>query len=374
MKKLIRDSVLKIEHYQPGLPLEVLKKELDLGKEICKLASNENPLGPSPLAIEAVKKSLEDGHLYPDTGCVFLRDRIADYLGVSPKTLSIGNGTTELIFLMGVAFLDPGDTLIMSECSFIMAKIAAQILDRKLIEVPLKEYRHDLDAILKTITSATKIVYLDNPMNPIGKLITEQEVSEFMEKIPEDIVVAFDEAYYEYVSRDDYPNTLKYIEEARNVIVFRTFSKLYGLAGLRVGYCLAKEDFTNAIQRVSPPFSVNRFAQIAAAAALEDKKHLKKTREMNESGKKFLYENFDKMSVFYIPSEANFVTIDVKRNAEEMCEELQKSDVIVRPLTMYGKPTFLRVTIGTPEQNKRFIDEFKKIYQKEKEKKGTGYF
>jgi histidinol-phosphate aminotransferase len=363
MKKLIRDSVLKIEHYQPGLPLEVLKKEPDLGKEICKLASNENPLGPSPLAIEAVKKSLEDGHLYPDTGCFFLRDRIADYLGVSPKTLSVGNGTTELIFLMGVAFLNPGDTLVMSECSFIMAKIVAQILDRKLIEVPLKEYRHDLDAILKTITSNTKIVYLDNPMNPIGKLITEEEVSEFMEKVPEDIVVAFDEAYYEYVNRDDCPNTLKYIEEARNVIVFRTFSKLYGLAGLRVGYCLAKEDFTNAIQRVSLPFSVNRFAQIAAAAALEDNNHLKKSREMNESGKKFLYENFDKMSVFYIPSEANFVTIDVKKNAEEICEELQKSDVIVRPLTMYGKPTFLRVTIGTSEQNKRFIDEFKKVYK-----------
>lgn len=363
MKKLIRDNVLKIEHYQPGLPIEVLKKELDLGREICKLASNENSLGPSPLAISAVKESLEDGHLYPDNSCIFLRDRISDYLGISPKTLSIGNGTTELIFLMGVAFLDPGDTFIISESSFIMAKIVAQVMDSRLIEVPLKEYRHDLDTILKTITSDTKIVYLDNPMNPIGTLITQEEVSEFMGKIPEDIVVAFDEAYYEYVNKDGYPNTLKYIEEGRNVIVFRTFSKLYGLAGLRVGYCAAKEDFTNAIQRVSPPFAVNRFAQIGAAAALEDKEHIKKTKEVNESGKKFLYENFDKMSVFYIPSETNFVTIDVKKDAEGICEELQKSNVIVRPLTMYGKPTFLRVTVGTQEQNKRFIDAFKEIYQ-----------
>jgi len=268
-----------------------------------------------------------------------------------------------LIFLMGVAFLDPGDTFIISESSFIMAKIVAQVMDSRLIEVPLKEYRHDLDAILKTITSDTKIVYLDNPMNPIGALITQEEVSEFMEKIPEDIVVAFDEAYYEYVNKDSYPNTLKYVEEGRNVIVFRTFSKLYGLAGLRVGYCAAKEDFINAIQRVSPPFAVNRFAQIGAAAALEDKEHIKKTKEINESGKRFLYENFDKMSVFYIPSETNFITIDVKKDTKRICEELQKSNVIVRPLTMYGKPTFLRVTIGTPEQNKRFIDAFKKIYK-----------
>jgi histidinol-phosphate aminotransferase len=363
MKKLIRDNVLKIEHYHPGLPLEVLKKELDPGTEICNLASNENPLGPSPLAIDAVKKSLEDSHLYPDDSCYLLRDRIADHLGISPKTLRIGNGTTELILLMGVAFLDPGDTFIMSESSFIMAKIVAQVMDSRLIEVPLKEYRHDLDAILKTITSDTKIVYLDNPMNPIGALITQDEVSEFMEKVPEDIVVAFDEAYYEYVNKDSYPNTLKYIEEGRNVIIFRTFSKLYGLAGLRVGYCAAKEDFISAIQRVSPAFAVNRFAQIGAAAALEDREHIKKTKEMNESGKRFLYENFEKMSVFYIPSETNFVTIDVKKDTKKICEELQESNVIVRPLTMYGKPTFLRVTIGTPEQNKRFIDAFKKIYQ-----------
>jgi histidinol-phosphate aminotransferase len=326
MKKLIRDNVLKIEHYQPGLPLEVLKKDLDLGREICKLASNENPVGPSPLAIDAVKKSLEDGHLYPDNSCVFLRDRIAGHLGIPPKYLSVGNGTTELIFLMGVAFLDSGDTLITSESSFIMAKIVAQVMDRTLIEVPLKEYRHDLDTILKAITSDTKIVYLDNPMNPIGTLITQEEVTEFMEKVPEDVVVAFDEAYHEYVNEDGYPGTLKYVEEGRNVIVFRTFSKLYGLAGLRVGYCAAKEDFINAIQRVSPPFAVNRFAQIGAAAALEDKDHIKRTKEMNESGKRFLYDNFDKMSVFYIPSVTNFVTIDVKKDAEGMCEELQKSD------------------------------------------------
>lgn len=363
MKKLIRDNILKIEQYEPGKPIEVLKRELGLEGEISKLASNENPLGPSPLAIDAIKKSLGDGHLYPDNSCHNLRERIAEYLGISPHNLGIGNGTTELIYLMGVAFLNPGETFIMSKSSFIMAKIVAQVMNSRLIEVPLKGYRHDLDSILRKITNDTKIVYLDNPMNPIGTMITLQEVSKFMEKIPEDIIVAFDEAYYEYVDKEDFPNTLKFVEEGRNVIVFRTFSKLYGLAGFRVGYCVAKEDFTGAIKRVSPPFAVNRFAQIGAAAALKDKQHIKKTREMNESGKRFLYENFEKMSVFYIPSETNFVTIDVKTDAQRVCEGLQKRNVIVRPLTMYGKPTFLRVTIGTPEQNKRFIDAFKPIYQ-----------
>jgi len=361
MKKLVRENVLRIEPYEPGKPIEVLRRELALKGEISKLASNENPLGPSPLAIEAIKKSLEEGHLYPDNSCYQLRERIARHLKVSPKNLCIGNGTTELILLIGITFLNPGETFIMSESSFIMGKLVAQVMDSKLIEVPLKDYRHDFDTILRTITSDTKIVYLDNPMNPIGTMMTKSEVSKFMEKIPQDIIVVFDEAYYEYVNKESFPNSLKFIEEGRNVIVLRTFSKLYGLAGFRVGYCVASEDFIDAIRRVSPPFSVNRFAQIGAAAALKDKEHIKKTKEINESGKRFLYEHFEKMSVFYIPSETNFVTFDVKTEAKKVSEEFQKKGVIVRPLTMYGKSTFLRVTTGTQEQNKRFVEAFKQI-------------
>lgn len=363
MKKLIRDNVLKIEQYEPGKPIEVLQRELSLKGEICKLASNENPLGPSPMAIDAIKKSLAEGNFYPDNSCYLLRERLAKNLGLSPENLVIGNGTTELIYLMGVAFLNPGEAFVMSESSFIMGKIVAQVMNSHLIEVSLKEYRHDLDAVLRAIDKDTKIVYLDNPMNPIGTMMTGEEVSKFMDRIPEDVVVAFDEAYFEYVNKEAFPNTLRYVEEGRNVIVFRTFSKLFGLAGFRVGYCLAKEDFIDAFRRVSPPFAVNRFAQVGAAAALKDKQHIRKTKEMNESGKKFLYENFEKMSVFYIPSETNFVTIDVKTDAKKVSEELQERGVIVRPLTMYGKPTFLRVTIGTPQQNKKFIDAFKQIYQ-----------
>lgn len=363
MKKLIKDNVLRIERYEPGKPLETLKRELALDQEFSKLASNENPLGPSPLAIEAIKKSLADSNLYPDDSCHDLKKEIAENLGIPPKNLGIGNGTTELILLIGIAFLSPEETLIISQHAFIMAKMVAQAMDSMLIEVPLKGYRHDLDAILEAVTNDTKIVYLDNPMNPIGTMVTQREISEFMERIPEDIMVIFDEAYYEYVDEDKRTNTLNFIEEGRNVIVLRTFSKMYGLAGLRIGYCAAKEDFVDAIKRVSPPFSVNRFAQIGAVAALKDKEHMHRTREINESGKKFLYENFEKMSIFYIPSETNFVTMDIKTDAEEMSEKLQKRGVIVRPLTMYGKPTFLRVTVGTPKQNKRFVDAFKQVYQ-----------
>jgi len=363
MKNLIRKSVLRIQPYEPGLPIEVLRRELALEGEISKLASNENPLGPPTLAIKAIKASLEDGHIYPDNSCYELKTKLARHLGVSPKNLCVGNGTTELILIVGMTFVNPGETYIMSESSFIMGKVVAQVMDSNLIEVPLKEYRHDFDTILKSISSDTKIVYLDNPMNPIGNMVTQSEVSKFMEKVPEDVIVVFDEAYHEYVNQKNFPNTLKFIEEGRNVIVLRTFSKLYGLAGLRVGYCITKEDFIDALQKVNPPFSVNRFAQIGASAALDDKEHIRKTKELNESGKKFLYEHLEKMSIFHIPSETNFVTLDVKTDANKISEELQKKGVIVRPLTMYGKPTFLRVTVGTLEQNKRFVEAFEQIYQ-----------
>ena len=353
---------MRIQQYEPGMPAEVLKGELSLKGEFSKLASNENPLGPSPLAIDAIKRSLVDGNLYPDNRCIHLRERIAQFLGIPAKNLGVGNGTTELIFLIGVAFLNPGETLVMSESSFIMAKIVAQIMDCKLVEVPLKEYRHDLDAILRTITSDTKIVYLDNPMNPIGTMVTQQDVSRFMGEIPEDIIVVFDEAYYEYANKENFPDTFRFIRERRNVIVLRTFSKMYGLAGFRVGYCAAPEDFIDAISRTRPPFSVNRFAQVAAAEALRDEAHIKKTQEITEAGKRFFYESFEAMSVFYIPSETNFVTVDVKTDAQKIADEFKKKSVIVRPLTMYGKPTFLRVTVGTPEQNKKFIDVLKQIY------------
>lgn len=364
MKKLIKDCIFKVEQYEPGKPIEVLKRELGLAGDICKLASNENPLGPSPLALEAIQNSLDESNQYPDNSCFLLREKLGEYLGISPKNILAGNGTTELIYLIGIAFLNPEDTVIMSESGFIMAKITAQIVNCRLIQVPLKDFCHDLECILEQIGEETKVVYLDLPMNPIGTSVNRQQFDSFMERIPDDVLVVCDEAYHEYASRESYPQTIKLVEEGRNVLVLRTFSKLYGLAGFRVGYCVAKESFIEALWRVSPPFSVNRIAQIGAAAALDDKEHLKKTLEMNEEGKKFLYMSLRKMSVDYIPSETNFVTINVKMDAQKLCEDMQKHGVIVRNLEMYGQPNFFRVTVGTPEQNRKFIDVFQKVYQK----------
>ena len=361
MKKLIRDNVLKIEQYKPGKPAEILIRELALDVEICKLASNENPLGPSPLAIETIRNNLKEASSYPDNSCYYLKEKLASHLLVLPENLRIGNGSSELILLLGIAFLNPEDTLIMSQSSFIFAKIVSQIIDCKLVEVPLKEYRHDLDSFLESMTPGTKIVYLDNPMNPIGTMTTQKEMSRFMERLPEDIVVVLDEAYHDFVNDGDYPISWRFIEEGRNVIALRTFSKMYGLAGFRVGYGVAKKEFIHALDKVSSPFSVNRLGQIGAAAALEDKDHVQKTREMNETGKNYLYRQLEKNDIFYIPSETNFVTIDVRSDTKPISDELQKKGIIVRPLSMYGLPTFLRVTTGTPEQNRRFMDAFTKI-------------
>lgn len=362
MKKIFRGCVFNALLYQPGKSKDDLDMCGELDHEICKLASNENPLGPSSLALEASVNALKESHLYPDNTCSRLIAKLAEALHVSPEIIAVGNGSTDLIHLIGVAFLNPGEVFLMSRPSFAMARMVAQIMDCCLVEVPLKDYHHDLEAVLEAVSRETKIVYIDNPINPMGTMVTQGDVDRFMDRIPDDVVVIFDEAYREYVSRQDYPNTLKLIEDGRNVILLRTFSKLYGLAGLRVGYCVSRQDFVEAIRRVVPPFSVNRPAQFAAAAALDDLEHIRKTRAVNDAGKRFLYDRLDEMSVFYIPSEANFVTIDIKKNALRTSEELLKTGVIVRPLNMYGLDTFLRVTIGMPEQNKKFIEALKQIH------------
>jgi histidinol-phosphate aminotransferase len=328
------------------------------------MASNENPLGPSPKALEAIQNSLDESNFYPDNSCYLLRERLGRHLGIAPKNIFVGNGTTELIYLMGIAFLNPHDKMIMSESGFIMAKITAQIVNSRLIEVPLREFRHDLDKILEAVDEETKIVYLDLPMNPIGTSVDREQFTSFIDRMPEDVLVVCDEAYYEYADKENYPQTLRLVEEGRNVLVLRTFSKLYGMAGFRVGYCVGKEEILEALWKVSPPFSVNKFAQIGAVAALDDTEHVRKTLEMNEAGKNFLYQSLREMDMDYIPSETNFVTIDAKVDTRKISEDMQKEGVIIRPLVMYGQPNFFRVTIGTREQNEKFIEVFRSVYKK----------
>ncbi|MBN1223833.1 MAG: histidinol-phosphate transaminase [Candidatus Aminicenantes bacterium] len=362
MKKLIKENVFKIEQYEPGKPVELLRRELGIEGEVCKLASNENPLGPSPLALEAITRTLEEGNFYPDNSCYALREKIGKRMGFPIRNIRIGNGSSELIYMAGMAILNPEDNIVMSEFAFVMGKLIAQIVGCRSVAVPLVDYRHDLDGLLAAIDENTKIVYIDMPMNPIGTSLTRAQFDRFMDEVPEDVLVICDEAYYEYADKDDYPHTLRLVKEGRNVLVLRTFSKLYGLAGFRVGYGFGREDIIDALRLVSLPFAVNKFAQIGAVAALDDKDHVEKTLEVTKAGKKYLYEKFDEMSVVYIPSETNFITVDVKTDAVDVCAALQKRGIIVRPLSMYDKPSYLRVSIGTMKQNEKFIDAFKAIY------------
>jgi histidinol-phosphate aminotransferase len=361
MKKLIRDNVLRIKQYEPGKPIELLRRELGIEGEVYKMASNENPLGPSSLAVTAIKEALEEGNFYPDNSCYELREKLGRNFDLPIQNIRIGNGSSELIYMTGIASLNREDNVVMSEDTFLMARLMCEIIDCQAVVVPLDNHHHDLDRILEAINDKTKIVYLDIPMNPIGTSIRGDEFARFMGKIPEDVLVICDEAYYEYAGKENYPHTIQYVRDGRNVVVLRTFSKLYGLAGFRVGYCLAKEDIVEALRRVSLPFSVNKFAQIGALAALDDSEHVRNTLDTTAEGKKYLYQKFDEMSLSYIPAETNFITIDVGRDARELCDEFQKRGVIVRPLAGYGKPTFMRVTIGTPEQNAKFVETFKEI-------------
>jgi histidinol-phosphate aminotransferase len=325
------------------------------------MASNENPLGPSPLAVSAIQQALEEGNFYPDNSCYELREKLGRFFELPINNFRIGNGSSELIYMAGMAFLNKEDSVVMSEDAFLMGRLICQIIDCQAVIVPLDNYHHDLDGILEAIDDRTKIVYLDIPMNPIGSSVRGDEFARFMGKVPEDVLVICDEAYYEYAEKEYYPHTIQYVRDGRNVMVLRTFSKLYGLAGFRVGYCIARDEIVEALRRVSLPFSVNKFAQIGALAALDDQGHVRDTLAVTAEGKKYLYAKFDEMSVSYIPSETNFITIDVGSEARGMCAEFQKKGVIVRPLAGYGKPTFMRVTIGTMTQNTKFIEAFKEI-------------
>jgi len=361
MKKLIRDNILKIEQYEPGKPIELIRREIGIQGEVCKMASNENPLGPSPLAVTAIQEALAEGNFYPDNSCYELREKLGRMFDVPIGNIRMGNGSSELIYMAGIAFLNRDENVVMSEDTFIMAPLMCQIIDCQAVIVSLDNYRHDLERIVDAINDKTKIIYLDIPMNPIGTCVTHAEFARFMGRVPEDVLVICDEAYYEYAEGDTYPQTIPYVKDGRNILVLRTFSKLYGLAGFRVGYGIAKADIVEALRRVSLPFAVNKFAQIGALAALDDHDHVRKTLAITAEGKKYLCQKLNEMGVFHIPAETNFVTIDVGRDAREFCAEFQKRGVIIRPLAGYGMPTFIRVTIGTMEQNAKFIAVFKEI-------------
>ncbi|MBF0566286.1 MAG: histidinol-phosphate transaminase [Nitrospirae bacterium] len=360
----VPDHVKKIIPYVPGKPIDELERELGVLGSI-KLASNENPLGPSPLAIEAVKTVLPMVNLYPDGGGHYLKSALSGLLGVGMENIVLGQGSNELLDIAVRTFLSPGDETVMADPSFIVYYNSSAKAGGSPIKVALTaDHRHDLKAMSGHICEKTKIVFIANPNNPTGTIVSSDEFGEFMDSVPEHVAIIVDEAYHEYVTDRSYPDTMKYfMREApvRNILILRTFSKIYGLAGLRIGYGIASGGIVREMDKVREPFNTSSVAQAAAVAALRDVDHLDKSLALNEEGKKFLYGALSDLasdtSIEYVPTQGNFIYVDLKRDAVKVYDKLLRKGIIVRPM---GK-TAIRVTIGLKIENEAFIRSLKEV-------------
>jgi len=352
--------------YEPGKPLEEVARELGFSDvaELIKVASNENELGPSPKAIAAMASVAQEMHRYPDGGSFYLKKRLADHLGVNPGNLILGNGSNELIEFLGHVFLEPGAHWVMSEYAFVVYRLVAALFHAEVLAVPMKNFRHDLDAMLSAITPETRMVVVCNPNNPTGTLKPPQEMEPFLNALPDHVLAVIDEAYFEFVPDALQSDVLKRIRDGqKNIIVLRTFSKAYGLAGLRIGYGIANEELISTLQHVRQPFNINAMAQAAARAALEDDEHIEKTRQMVSQGLAFFAEKLPtlgKDGVEFVPSCANFILVKTG-NSCRVFEELQKRKIIIRPMNGYALPDWIRITIGTPPQNERVFEALNEL-------------
>ncbi len=345
--------------YEPGKPIEETARELEVApSEIIKLASNENPLGPSPKAVVAMRSALESAQLYPDGGGFYLRGAIARHLGLTREHIILGNGSNEVIEFIAHAFLNRGDDVVIPEYAFICYKLIARLFDARVIETPTTNFESDLSAMINAITPKTKIIFLANPNNPTGSLISQEKIDNFLARVPRDIVTVVDEAYFEFL--DNPPDTIRHIREGKNVIVLRTFSKIHGLASLRVGYGIAQPDLMAVLQKTRQPFNVNGVAQSAALAALDDGDYLCKTKRIVDDGRAYLENEFHAMKLKFNPSAGNFVFVNVG-DGPAVFKKLLAMKIIVRPLRGYGLQKWIRITVGTMEQNEKCIAALKRI-------------
>ena len=360
VKDKARPEVFTLKPYVPGKPIEEVKRELGLD-DIIKMASNENPLGSSPKAIAAVQKSLKMMHLYPDANCFNLKTRLAAVTGIADTGILIGNGSDEILMLLAATFINRGDQIIFAQPSFSEYEFTAKIMGGECIEVPLADFTHDLDSLLAAITDRTKMVYICNPNNPTGTIVGAAAIASFMAKVPDDVLVVFDEAYSEYVESPEFISGVKYVKAGRNAIVLQTFSKIYGLAALRIGYALTRPEIAQAVEMITEPFNVNMLAQVAALAAIDDIEHVELSQKINSDGKRYLYNELEKMGLKYVPTEANFIFLDTGKNSQEVFQAMLRLGVIVRTGDIFGHPNFIRVTIGTQAENERFIDTLQQV-------------
>jgi histidinol-phosphate aminotransferase len=346
--------------YEPGKPVEDVARELGLKpSDIIKLASNENPLGPSPKALAAMRGALERSHFYPDGGGYYLRKAIAEKNGFGIENVILGCGSNEIIEFVGHGFLKPGDEVITARHAFAVYKLMATLFGAKTIEVPDPNFAHDLDAMADAITPSTREIFVTNPNNPTGTLISQAEIDRFMDRVPPHVVVVFDEAYYEFLQEP--PDTLKFVREGRqNVVVLRTFSKIQGLANLRIGYGIGSPELIGVLQKTRQPFNVNGIAQEGALAGLQDDEHQQKTRELTWAGRDYLQRQFAALGLEFVPSFANFVLVKVG-DGRALFKKLLQTGIIVRDMTSYELPEWIRVSVGTMPQNERFIVELTKM-------------
>ncbi|MEX2148224.1 MAG: histidinol-phosphate transaminase [Candidatus Rokuibacteriota bacterium] len=359
-ESLANTHILGIAPYEPGKPIEELERELGIHDAI-KLASNENPLAPSERVQKAIAAALADLNRYPDGSGFYLRQALAKKHGLTPDHIVLGNGSNELIELLVRAFLRPGDEAVVPHPSFVVYPMIVQAAGGIRVMVMLKDYKLDLDAMARAITPMTKLVFIANPNNPTATMVTADEVEAFMHKVPERTIVVFDEAYIEFALGPDFPDSLAYVKQGRKVVVLRTFSKAASLAGLRVGYGIADPDAISLMNRIRQPFNVNSLAQAAALAALEDESHILECVRMIEAGRHYLYDEFKALGLKYVPARANFILVDVGRSAADIYQKLLLQGVIVRPMTPFGMESALRVTVGTPEENRRLIKALKTV-------------
>ena len=348
-------SLAHLPVYQPGRPIEEVARELGLpAADIIKMASNENPFGPSPLALAAMEKALRQTHLYPDGNAFYLKNHLAAKLDVQPANLILGNGSNEILEFVGHALLAPGDEVVVSQYCFAVYPIVTHLFGAKLVTVPAKKHGHDLTAMLNAITPKTKIMFVANPNNPTGTLASDEDVLRLVNAVPPHVLLVMDEAYIEFMEQPF--DLLPQIRAGRhgNLLLARTFSKIYGLAGLRVGYGIAHPEVITTLEKVRQPFNLNLLAQAAALAALDDTEHVQRTRANNLAGLKFFEENFRRLKLEFVPSAANFILVKVGQGGA-VFEAMQRAGVIVRPMGGYQLPEWIRISVGTPAENQRCL-------------------
>jgi histidinol-phosphate aminotransferase len=355
-----KENILKVNPYVPGKPIEEVKRELGL-KRVVKLASNENPYGPSPRVLGAIAKAAKQINRYPDGACFYLRQALAKRLKVKEDQLIFGNGSDEVIVLAVRALVEPGDEVVIAKPSFLIYEIASFIEGAVIKSVPLKNFHYDLDGMKAAVTPKTKIIFIGNPDNPAGTYIPKDELEKFLGGIRRDVLIFLDEAYFEYVQAKDYPNGIDFLKAHKNVVVTRTFSKMYGLAGLRVGYGIGDAGIIDILNRLREPFNVNAIAQAAAVACLQDQAYYRNIARSVERERQFLYSALRKLGLHYEESYTNFILVKVDQDSSAVAKGLLGQGVIVRDMNVWGLKNYIRVTIGSSEENKVLIKAFTEV-------------